>query len=82
VPYDDAGGADILTFYDGLRYRLATAFTLAYPYGFTRIMSSYHWDGGPYRSVQWFYAQCFEFTSDQITWATAISLLNEAHAAW
>jgi len=51
---DDAGGADVLTFYDGLRYRLATAFTLAYPYGFTRIMSSYHWDGGPYRSVQWF----------------------------
>jgi len=39
------GGADILTFYDGLKYRLATVFKLAYPYGFVRIMSSYHWAG-------------------------------------
>jgi len=48
---DDTGGADILTFYDARRYTLATAFTLAYPYGFTRIMSSYAWNGGPDRSI-------------------------------
>ena len=51
VANNDTGGTDILTFYDDRRYRLATAFTLAYPYGFTRIMSSYSWDGGPHGSV-------------------------------
>lgn len=44
-----AGGQDILTFYDGLSYRTAVAFTLALPYGLARIMSSYRWSGGPHR---------------------------------
>jgi len=44
-----SGGADILTFYDGRSYRLATAFALAHPYGFVRMMSSYRWTGGPHR---------------------------------
>ena len=53
------GGADILTFYDGLQYRLATVFKLAYPYGFVRIMSSYRWDGGPDRSIAHVASQSF-----------------------
>ncbi|XP_032821982.1 alpha-amylase-like [Petromyzon marinus] len=39
-----AGGASILTFWDSRVYKIGTAFTLAHPYGFTRIMSSYRWD--------------------------------------
>lgn len=46
-----AGGADILTFYDGAMYRAGVAFVLAHPYGLARIMSSYRWSGGPHRSV-------------------------------
>ncbi|KAL3892174.1 hypothetical protein ACJMK2_004408 [Sinanodonta woodiana] len=38
-----AGGA-VLTFRDSRRYKMATAFMLAHPYGFTRVMSSYYWD--------------------------------------
>jgi len=45
----ESGGADILSFYNGRRYKLATVFALAHPYGFARIMSSYRWTGGPYR---------------------------------
>jgi len=44
-----SGGEDVLTFYDSRRYRLATVFALAHPYGFVRIMSSYRWTGGRYR---------------------------------
>lgn len=44
-----AGGADILTFYDGSAYRAAVAFVLAHPYGLARVMSSYRWNGGPHR---------------------------------
>jgi len=43
------GGEDILTFYNGCPYRLATVFGLAHSYGFSRIMSSYRWPGGPTR---------------------------------
>jgi len=49
--YDAVGGADILTFYNDRRYRLATVFALAHPYGFVRIMSSYRWPDGPHGSV-------------------------------
>ncbi|CAH1798950.1 unnamed protein product [Owenia fusiformis] len=42
-----AGGADILTFYVDKWYKMANAFMLAHEYGFTRLMSSYSWDGGP-----------------------------------
>ncbi|XP_044288528.1 pancreatic alpha-amylase-like [Varanus komodoensis] len=38
-----AGGASILTFWDPRLYKMAVAFMLAHPYGFTRIMSSYRW---------------------------------------
>uniref|UniRef100_A0A8C5VJ61 Alpha-amylase n=1 Tax=Microcebus murinus TaxID=30608 RepID=A0A8C5VJ61_MICMU len=38
-----AGGASILTFWDSRLYKMAVGFMLAHPYGFTRIMSSYHW---------------------------------------
>ena len=38
-----AGGADILTHTEPRPYKMATAFTLAHPYGFVRIMSSYLW---------------------------------------
>ncbi|KAF2367800.1 Alpha-amylase/branching enzyme C-terminal all beta [Trinorchestia longiramus] len=37
------GGDQILTFRVPRLYKMATAFTLAWPYGFTRIMSSYDW---------------------------------------
>ncbi|XP_048219733.1 alpha-amylase 2B-like [Perognathus longimembris pacificus] len=38
-----AGGASILTFWDARLYKMAVGFMLAHPYGFTRVMSSYHW---------------------------------------
>ncbi len=40
------GGGDILTFKDPHNYKQAVAFALAWPYGFTRIMSSYYFDHG------------------------------------
>ncbi|CAH1788535.1 unnamed protein product [Owenia fusiformis] len=43
-----AGGKDILSFYFPKWYNMAVAFMLAHPFGFTRLMSSYRWDGGPY----------------------------------
>ncbi|XP_063607949.1 alpha-amylase 4N-like [Penaeus indicus] len=39
-----AGGDVTITFRDPRRYKMANAFMLAWPYGFTRVMSSYHWD--------------------------------------
>nr|XP_053637375.1 pancreatic alpha-amylase-like isoform X1 [Cherax quadricarinatus]XP_053637376.1 pancreatic alpha-amylase-like isoform X1 [Cherax quadricarinatus] len=39
-----AGGNMILTFRDSRWYKMANAFMLAYPYGFTRVMSSYYWE--------------------------------------
>ncbi|XP_066940330.1 alpha-amylase 1-like [Macrobrachium rosenbergii] len=39
-----AGGKMILTFRDARLYKMATAFMLAWPYGFTRVMSSYYWE--------------------------------------
>ncbi|GAB0097243.1 Alpha-amylase [Sergentomyia squamirostris] len=45
-----AGGENILTYKDGKRYLMAVLFTLAHPYGITRIMSSYEFansDEGP-----------------------------------
>ncbi|KAK8733790.1 hypothetical protein OTU49_006479 [Cherax quadricarinatus] len=39
-----AGGDMILTFRVSKWYKMATAFMLAHPYGFTRVMSSYYWD--------------------------------------
>ncbi|KAG5285028.1 hypothetical protein AALO_G00033260 [Alosa alosa] len=39
-----AGGASIVTFWDSRLYKMAVGFMLAHPYGFTRVMSSYHWD--------------------------------------
>ncbi|XP_076726956.1 pancreatic alpha-amylase-like isoform X2 [Callospermophilus lateralis] len=38
-----AGGSSILTFWDARLYKMAVGFMLAHPYGFTRVMSSYHW---------------------------------------
>lgn len=44
------GGGNILTFRDSRLYKMANAFMLAWPYGFTRVMSSYwwpqYWEGG------------------------------------
>ncbi|XP_018017055.1 alpha-amylase 1 isoform X2 [Hyalella azteca] len=37
------GGDQILTFRTPRWYKMATAFTLGWPYGYTRIMSSYNW---------------------------------------
>lgn len=37
-----AGGEDILTYKTPKQYKIAIAFMLAYPYGITRIMSSYY----------------------------------------
>ncbi|XP_043941928.1 alpha-amylase 1B-like isoform X2 [Protopterus annectens] len=37
------GGASILTFWDARLYKVAVGFMLAHPYGFTRVMSSFHW---------------------------------------
>ncbi|XP_077981749.1 alpha-amylase-like [Glandiceps talaboti] len=40
-----AGGFNtILTFFEAKLYKMAVSFMLAYPYGFTRLMSSYYWD--------------------------------------
>ncbi|XP_045181184.2 alpha-amylase-like [Mercenaria mercenaria] len=38
-----AGGRPI-TFYDPKQLKIATAFMLAHPYGFPRIMNSFHWN--------------------------------------
>ncbi|ODM96628.1 Pancreatic alpha-amylase [Orchesella cincta] len=39
-----AGGANILTFRDSKLYKMAQAFMLSWPYGLTRVMSSYFWE--------------------------------------
>ncbi|KAK4876351.1 hypothetical protein RN001_012773 [Aquatica leii] len=39
-----AGGENILTYKNAKQYKMATAFMLAYPYGITRIMSSYDFE--------------------------------------
>jgi alpha-amylase len=39
-----AGGASVLTYHDDKLYKMATAFVLAWPYGSTRIMSSFAFD--------------------------------------
>lgn len=44
-PFDlvsNTGG--VLTFFEPRSYKMATEFMLAHPYGFTRVMSSYHWN--------------------------------------
>ncbi|ELU03285.1 hypothetical protein CAPTEDRAFT_136407 [Capitella teleta] len=38
------GGSTILTFHNPREYKMAVAFMLAHPYGFTRIMSSHVWN--------------------------------------
>ncbi|OCT82943.1 pancreatic alpha-amylase [Xenopus laevis] len=38
-----AGGSSIITFFDSCLYKMAMGFMLAHPYGFPRVMSSYHW---------------------------------------
>ncbi|XP_055523462.1 alpha-amylase-like [Wyeomyia smithii] len=40
-----AGGADILTYKQPKGYKMASAFMLAHPYGNTRVMSSFAFDG-------------------------------------
>ena len=40
-----AGGQLILTFFEPYQYKQAVIFTMAWPYGTTRIMSSYTWPG-------------------------------------
>jgi hypothetical protein len=37
-------GGDVLTFRDSKLYKMANAFMLAWPYGVTRVMSSYFWE--------------------------------------
>jgi alpha-amylase len=39
-----AGGASILTFRDARMYKTGVAFMLAWPYGVSRVMSSYFWE--------------------------------------
>ncbi|KAL5288356.1 Amy-d.2 family protein [Megaselia abdita] len=39
-----AGGADILTYKQSKPYKMATAFNLGFPFGITRIMSSFSFD--------------------------------------
>lgn len=41
-----AGGGDVLTYKNAKRYKMASAFMLAYPYGLTRVMSSYAFNDG------------------------------------
>jgi len=41
-----AGGDRILTFYEPKEYKAAVVYTLAWPYGHPRILSSYRWPGG------------------------------------
>lgn len=41
-----AGGENILTFWEPRPYKMAVIFTMAWPYGFVRIMSSYRYPGG------------------------------------
>ena len=38
------GADNVLTFREPKLYKMAQAFTLAWPYGLTRVMSSYYWD--------------------------------------
>lgn len=38
------GGAHIVDHMDGSVYNLANVFMLAYPYGYPKVMSSYHWN--------------------------------------
>ncbi|KAK3792530.1 hypothetical protein RRG08_043156 [Elysia crispata] len=48
--HDSQRAGSVLTYKDGARYKRAQAFTLAYNYGFTRVMSSYYFtdrDAGP-----------------------------------
>ncbi|RUS76635.1 hypothetical protein EGW08_015611 [Elysia chlorotica] len=48
--HDTQRNGGVLTYKDGARYKRAQAFTLAYNYGFTRVMSSYYFnsnDQGP-----------------------------------
>lgn len=37
-----AGGSNVLTYKDGLKYKMATVFMLAHPYGIPRVMSSFN----------------------------------------
>lgn len=39
-----AGGGDVLTYKIPKQYKMATAFMLAYPYGVSRIMSSFSFE--------------------------------------
>ncbi|XP_066284507.1 alpha-amylase 1-like [Branchiostoma lanceolatum] len=39
-----AGGASVITFRDSKLYKMANAFMMAHPYGYTRLMSSYYFD--------------------------------------
>ena len=41
------GGGCIVDHRDGAVYDLATIFTLAYPYGYPKVMSSYYWSNNP-----------------------------------
>ncbi|EFX81580.1 alpha amylase [Daphnia pulex] len=38
------GGGDLLTFRESKLYKMAVSYMLAWPYGDTRVMSSYYWD--------------------------------------
>ncbi|XP_066266345.1 alpha-amylase 1-like [Branchiostoma lanceolatum] len=38
------GGPSVLTFRDSRLYKMASAFMLAFPYGFARVMSSFYWE--------------------------------------
>ncbi|GFN86740.1 alpha-amylase [Plakobranchus ocellatus] len=42
--HDTQRNGGVLTYKDGDRYKRAQAFTLAFNYGFTRVMSSYYFD--------------------------------------
>ena len=41
------GGSCVVDHRDGAVYDLATVFTLAYPYGYPKVMSSYYWSNDP-----------------------------------
>lgn len=52
-------GGDILTYKDAKQYKMATAFMLAFPYGISRVMSSFdfaHKDQGEYKRLVVFLA--------------------------
>ncbi|XP_055484015.1 alpha-amylase 1-like [Psammomys obesus] len=62
-----AGRASILTFWDARMYKMAVGFMLAHPYGFTRVMSSYHWP----RNFQnghkfWIYSNLIQDVNDRV----------------